>query len=407
MATITAVLRTSKLNKQGTAPIYIRIADRDRTVYVSTGERVKPAEWNPNKSRVRATNDYADDINDVIDAKIAEAKRHALLKKATGEVVTAEDVKEAVQPSARGRDFFSYAEHVAADHEARGSYQRAQKIRTVAGKLKGFTGQPLAFGQLTPAVLRGFETHLITKHVNSPNTVRANFNAIRAVYYRAIREGFATQGNNPFFTFKPIKGVRTERAKLTLDEIRRIEALDLPEGSLIWRTRALFLFSFYCAGIRYGDLATLTQEAIVKEQGGALRLSYRMGKTGGLQNLKLVPQARAILKAFPPREGSPFLFPILDGYDLSSPQKARAALSSRTVIANKYLGKIAEQAKINVPLTTHVARHSFADIARQSGWDVYLISRGLVHSNLKMTDNYLKGFDSKALDEKMHELFGG
>ena len=405
MASITAVLRTNKINKQGTAPIYLRIADRDSTVYRSLGERVKPSQWNDNKAQVRASHDNADELNALIESRIAEAKREVIRIKTGGEEVRAGDIKEALAPTAPGIDFFAYAEHVAADHEARGSYQRAQKLRTVARKLKGFTRSPLPFNRITPALLKGFETHLLTKYSNGANTVRANFNAVRAIVYQAIREGLADQGSNPFFSFKPVKEQRAERGKLTEAELTKIEALPLKEGTLTWRVRAYFLFCFYCAGIRYGDLAHLRWEHVTPEEGGHLRLSYRMSKTSGLKSLRLLPQARAILAAFPERKGSPYLFPILDGYDLSTPRKLRSAVSSQTALANKYLKKIGERAEVGCKLTTHIARHSFADIARARGWDIYSISKALGHANLKVTENYLKGFDTSALDEKMQALF--
>ncbi len=40
-------------------------------------------------------------------------------------------------------------------------------------------------------------------------------------------------------------------------------------------------------------------------------------------------------------------------------------------------------------LTFHIARHSWADLARKSGRDVYEISRGLAHSGLGITERYL------------------
>ena len=40
-------------------------------------------------------------------------------------------------------------------------------------------------------------------------------------------------------------------------------------------------------------------------------------------------------------------------------------------------------------LTFHIARHTWADLARKSGRDVYEISRGLAHSGLGVTERYL------------------
>ena len=40
-------------------------------------------------------------------------------------------------------------------------------------------------------------------------------------------------------------------------------------------------------------------------------------------------------------------------------------------------------------LTFHIARHTWADLARKSGRDVYEMGRGLAHSGLGITERYL------------------
>lgn len=318
---------------------------------------------------------------------------------------SASDLREAVAPAPSANDLFAYADAVAADFERRGALQRMYKIRGMSARLREVTGAPLPFERLTPAVLRAFETHLLTRHKNAPNSVRVALSVLRSVVYRAIREGLAEQAHNPFFSFTPVRATRPERTRLTSEQMRRLETLDLPAGSLLWRTRAYFLFQFYGAGIRFGDLARLRWEHVTQE-GEHLRLSYRMSKTGGLKALRLLPQARALLDAFPPREGSPYLFPILDGYDLSTPRLERSAISAQNALTNKYLKKLAALAEIKLPLSTHVARHSFADIARTRGWDVYAISKALGHANIKITESYLRGFDAEGLDDMMQSTFG-
>lgn len=409
MPKVTVVLRLDYANAKGEHPVRLRVADGTSTLYKSLKIAVQKKHWLESKAQVRKSHPRHEVLNALIATRLAEAERELYKARTVDPEATAHDVKDALVPAAQAHDFHSFAAYVADDLEARGSYQRAQKIRTVTAKLAAYTPAcpPLPFGRITPAMLRGFETHLISHHGNAPNTVRANFNALRSVHYRAIREGLADQGANPYFIFKTVKEQRAERGKLTLAELRAIEALDLEPGSLIWTVRQVFLFSFFCAGIRFGDLAELRHENLSPEPDGqGLRLSFRMNKTGGLKSVRLLPQARAILDSFPKRDGSPYLFPLFDGYDLSAPRSRRSAQSSQTALANKYLKKIASLAGVTTKLSTHVARHSFADIARKAGWSIYDISKALGHANLKVTETYLRGFDADALDDKMATLFG-
>ncbi|MEM8558819.1 MAG: site-specific integrase, partial [Bacteroidota bacterium] len=217
----------------------------------------------------------------------------------------------------------------------------------------------------------------------------------------------------PFKRFTIKKGAPPERTKLSYAEVQAIEALDLEPESLLWHVRNYFLFAFYGAGIRFSDVATMTQARVTEgtdADGSAVpdRLQFRAGKTGKLQSVKITPPARRILAHYLDRaEGDDaFVFPLLDGYDLSTPTKLHNAKSSRNALANKYLKKIAALAGIEKPLSTHVARHSFADVARTSGWSMYDIKNALQHSSLEKTERYLKDFDSDALDARMDDLFG-
>lgn len=415
MPRVLAVLRTQKLNRQGKAPIYLRIADTDRTLYRSIGVLVRPSEWNERAGRVRKGHPRADEINTLIQARIAAAEGHALKIKTAGDAPTAHAIRDALTP-ARHKDFVAYALAVSREHhDARGSIGRGQKIRAVMGKFQAFLssegmGEALPFDRLTQALLRRFETYLLTVKGNHPNTARDGIMVLRAVFFRAIDDGQVDPAHNPFFRFKMTKEQPTDRAKLSLDDLNAIKALDLPKGSLLWRARAYFMFSLYLGGIRIGDLLFLRRDHVKEGAEGVARLEYRTRKTGVLRSVQLPPQAREILEAFPPRAGSPYLFPLLDDCDVSTPAKEHNAISKKTALVNKYLAKIGALAGLSVKLSTHIARHTFADRARAEGVGSYDVSKTLTHGNLKTTEAYLSRFDNAAVDatiERMSKVFGG
>ena len=62
--------------------------------------------------------------------------------------------------------------------------------------------------------------------------------------------------------------------------------------------------------------------------------------------------------------GESFIFPFLsDRYDYSDPMFLHNQIVAKTALVNKYLKDIAIKAKISKNITTHTARHSFADIS--------------------------------------------
>lgn len=66
---------------------------------------------------------------------------------------------------------------------------------------------------------------------------------------------------------------------------------------------------------------------------------------------------------------------------------------------NKYLKRIGVLLKIDTPLTTYVARHSWTMIAKSEGASITTISKALGYNTEKTTQLYLKAFDCSIIDE--------
>lgn len=81
-------------------------------------------------------------------------------------------------------------------------------------------------------------------------------------------------------------------------------------------------------------------------------------------------------------------------------------LGAKTTKINYHLKQIAEKAGIDKRLTSHIARHSFADIARKKGVSVYDISKALDHTNISIMQAYLASFDDGSLETAMEKIFG-
>jgi integrase len=62
-------------------------------------------------------------------------------------------------------------------------------------------------------------------------------------------------------------------------------------------------------------------------------------------------------------------------------------------------------AGIEENISFHISRHTFADYARTAGMNIYDISKALGHSNIQITQVYLKSFDETSLDSSMDALF--
>lgn len=400
MATIKPVLWKGKRNAHGEDPIYIRLEAGNRRQYLSLKLRVKPTHWNPRLGEVRKSHRDYTSLNRVIQRKVDEAKTGMYALMAKGEEVTPAAIKEALRPTPSARhDFIACGLEYAEELRRLGKIPTSRRYFSIFRKLRTFSGGQLPFSGLSVPFFRRYRAHLVEHYGNAPSTVASNFRALKAIANRAIKDGLLSRDDNPFGGFSAREPLSAKR-KLTLNEIDALRSLDLENGSLQWHVRNYFLFSFYCAGIRFRDLCLLKPENV---RGG--RLEYSMRKTGTPKSLAMVPSAMAILAQYKKRADGR-VFPVLAGYDISTAVKLDRAVGSRNAMVNKILQELAELAGIETKVTFHMSRHSFADLARREGWDVYKISKALGHKDLSVTEAYLKGFDTESIDEEMGKLFG-
>jgi integrase len=390
--TFKLVLRKDRPNKTGQLPVYLRITENRKPRYYSSGIFVKDKDWLDEKQRVSRKHPDADFVNDRLN-EFFHIQRSLFLNQ----------IKEVEEPEIP--DFFSYAEKIMERLKANKQYEEWKKYRVVIGKFRDFTDTDyLPFDEITVGTLVDFETYLRTVKKNGRNTIYKNTSKIRRIFRIAIQEEIIPPSVNPFTRYSPKSERPSEKTKLAIADIKRIQDLDLSPGSWKWHSRNYFLFSFYCAGIRFGDLCLLKWNNIHNG-----RLVYQMTKTGHGKNVKLLPPALEILQHYEDdRDPESYIFPLLPANkDLSDPFDLKKAISSKNVLVNKFLQAIGRLAEIQEHITFHVSRHSFADYARKKNMNLYSISKALGHSDLKITQQYLKSFDEETLDEDMDKLFNG
>lgn len=400
------------MRADGKCPIWVRISDRDSDRYISLGIFVRASQWNPRKRRVRRSHPNSDQINRLLVGRLSEAEDEMLRICIQDSRPTAKGLKTALTKDSAA-DLYGFARNHLSDLERRGKISRYRRLKATIDKFRDFAGAPLTFDQITPELLGAFQTHCL-KLGNKQSTVATNLSDIRSLYNRAEREDLTQDAKNPFRRFRIEQGDQPDRLKLTLVEIERLGNLDIPAGSRERVVRDVFLFAFYTGGLRFGDVISMRRSAIrIGQDDEPNRLAYRAGKTGKRAFVKLTSSANQILNTYSKSDAemSDLLFPLLREYDLSTPRSRHNAISSCNTVANKALKRLASQAGIinedgsPKAITTHVARHSFADYARKRTQDHYAISKMLQHSKLETTERYLASIDSGAMDDLIDAVF--
>ena len=136
------------------------------------------------------------------------------------------------------------------------------------------------------------------------------------------------------------------------------------------------------------------------------RVTYHRQKTGKLISFHLQPLALEILRKYYQEEHAPddYIFPVLKRKVHITATQQYGRVKRVTRLINRYLKVIGEHLNLPIPLTTYVARHSYATVLKRSGVSTSIISESLGHSSEKITQIYLDSFENSQIDEAMKNL---
>lgn len=250
----------------------------------------------------------------------------------------------------------------------------------------------LPFLFLDKRMIEQYEAYLRGRGLQR-NTTSFYMRALRAVYHKACDEGL-TWDNHPFS--RVYTGIdKTVKRAVGIEELRRIQTLDLSAHPSLELSRDLFLFSFFMRGISFVDMAYLRKQDL---QHGYI--SYRRRKTGQLLIIKWTVQMQRIVDKYPSQTS--YLLPIIQ--DLDGTERRR--YQNLLVKVNRDLKKVGRMAGLNIPLSTYVSRHSWASIARGKNIPLAVISEGLGHNNESTTQIYLDSIQNSEIDKANQIILG-
>jgi integrase/recombinase XerD len=207
-----------------------------------------------------------------------------------------------------------------------------------------------------------------------------------------------TRNRNPFedvFTGNE----KTVKRAVGEDVFSKIGALTLLPATRLCLSRDLFLFSFYAMGMPFVDVAHLKKSQI--EDGV---LTYYRQKTDIKVQVRMEPCMQDIMDRYG-TPSSPYVFPILcDGATVvETALRYRSALSYH----NRLLKKIGRMAGLARPLTTYVARHSWASAAYKDGVNINVIAQALGHTSSETTRTYVHDLDGSQIFQANRKVLRG
>jgi len=409
--TVKPYLLKRRKRKDGTIPVYIRITQNGKYSLLSAKIAVKASQWDDKAEYGKWIQKHPskDAWNYKLKKKIIKIEKTI---HESGDNITRKQVVRQVKGTSEG-EFYDHAKSFYEKLEHQGKFHPYKQTKAAVSKFERFTGKKVKFSEITPALLNEFQDWMKTELGNHNNTIIKTISRIQAIVKDACKKSVTDHYpfNDP--NFERVKSVDSKKKALSMQQIEAIEDLRLKPGSTLWHTRNYFMFSFWCFGIRFTDLALLRWENIIDG-----RLIYIMGKSKSgkpkEKNIKLLPEAKRILEYYSvgmPSHGSAtsatratsFIFPILPDQKLTElGYKKKAA--SQNVIINRSLKKIAKKAAIKINVTFHTSRHSFSRWARENKMDIDFIGAALSHSKRSTTEKYLNSLSEYNLDEEAELL---
>lgn len=257
--------------------------------------------------------------------------------------------------------------------------------------LKSFTtfldGKAVSLQEITCELVWEYIRYLQTCGLKN-STVMFYISVLRRVWNKAAADGLVTASVSPFKGVQlPIE--RPPKLAVSEEAIKEIENLPVNEvPGHLQLARDLFLFSYFTRGMAFIDIALLKKTDVVKDF-----LIYKRHKTGQLLHIKILPKIKAIIERYKNTEGI-YLFPVLKSGVLNW-KEYESALRLQNVRLKKLWGFLRKESR---PLSTYVARHSWASIAKMKGIPEEIISNGMGHTSVKTTRIYIARFDNKYVD---------
>lgn len=414
MAKLRIVLNKSNVRKDGSCPVCLRITQNGKLKYIDLGLSATLEQWNSDTDRFkkdkRVVPNY-ENYNALLNHY--EQRKDAILNKFAQERLewTISRFEEEFLGASRRGKVYDFWVKLINDLTTTGHI----------GNAKVYERDLHLFCLYDDKAKQRQFSDVDVKYVNRLNgAMEANgccgntrmhtLKTLRAVMNKAIQEKEASPSTYPFSKggFEVGKlAEETEKRYLLPKELELIK--NSPQQNIVLeRARRLFLFSYYCFGMSFVDMAHLTTQNIVMLSTGE-HIVYKRQKIKNAKSTKpikilITSEIRELLEWFriniPPMEN--YLLPIItknyEGVELYDHVRTRYKR------INTNLKNLGQALGVRLTLTTYVSRHTMAMTLQDNNFSREVISQALGHRHLTTTNVYLDSFETSVLDKAANAL---
>lgn len=276
-------LRTDRKDENGACPVIMVITKNRKRQFVSLKISVLPENWDNENERLiimdecsdkkeKAENQKRKEYNSTIDnwANRALAIEFDYERENNSQWTPGQYKEKLKNQPVKGKLEPFLKEHIQTLKEIH-KPGTASTFYVLYRKLLGFDPDffSLCFNDVTIPYINRFNEWMEKDGVSS-NTRECHIKRLRAIYNKAIKNGQANKANYPFGRdgFQTYALHReTEKRYLPTEYLEKLKNKnsDTPQHEY---SRLLFLFSYYCYGISFKDMAVLRKSNIIKYNSG-------------------------------------------------------------------------------------------------------------------------------------------
>ena len=388
MASIKIKFRPSTIKgKEGV--IYYQIIQNRVIRQLKTDYRIFAEEWNERTGLIILTGrrgHYLQSFEERIEWDIKRLQSIINYFESKQLRYSADDVVSSFQNQAKELSLFYFMRSIITLLKQMGKLRTSETYQAALKSFMQFReNKDLLLDEITSDMMLMYEAFLRNKGITK-NSSSFYMRILRAVYNRAVEKELTQQR----FPFKRVyTGIdKTVKRAIPLKMIKQIKNLDLSQNPTLDFARDMFLFSFYTRGMSFIDMAYLKNKDLANGM-----LTYRRRKTGQKLFIKWEKCMQEIVDKYDTMYNS-YLLPIIRNPNINERKQYENALR----LVNNKLKDIAEIIHLQIPLSTYVARHAWASIAKSKNIPISVISEGMGHDSEMTTQIYLSSLDTSAVD---------
>lgn len=397
MATIKVKYRPSTVKgREGT--LFFQVIHRRIARQINTGYRLFTNEWDCAQGRVDVTSATDDVRHRYLEALETDLKNDLSRLQAivtriegSGRNYDADGIVALFGTARNDVGFVAFARTLIAHLSGIGRTSISTAYATTISSFLRFLDdrRDVALADFDSDLMQAYEVWLRDGGL-CPNSSSYYMRNLRAIYNRAVERELTVQ-NHPFrHVYTGID--KTVKRAVPLRVIRRIRDMDLTDSPALDYARDMFMFSFYTRGMSFVDMAFLQKKDL---HNGIL--SYRRRKTNQLLTIKWEKPMQDIVDKYD-TTASPYILPIIR--DIG--RDGRRQYKNVAHFVNIKLKSIGRRINLDIPLTTYVARHGWASIARSKNIPLATISEAMGHDSETTTRIYLASLDTSVVDRANH-----